>query len=71
MSNKPAHYLEVQIEGRTCFIKSDDLRILYGLAGHVTGQRKSFEELPRDALIARAVVIRKRSMVRFPKWLKG
>ncbi len=46
-----AQYVEIRIEGRVCYVAEDDLRIFYGLAGHVTGQKKSFNELPDDGCI--------------------
>ena len=63
---KPAkthEYLEVEILGRTCYVTQETLRIFYGLAGHITGSRKRFNELPEDAFIVNAIWTRKKALV--------
>ncbi len=66
-----AQYHEVRILGRLCYLSDEDLRVFYGLAGNVTGQRKSFAELPEDAFIVRAVWQRKRDQARQKQLARG
>lgn len=57
-----AEYLEVKVDGRTCYVTEHDLRLFYGLAGNIDGKRKTFAELPEEAFIVRIDWSRKRAV---------
>src|SRR2546430_878777 len=55
-----AEYLEVDVDGRRCFVNRDDFRLVSGLAAHVRGtEPKHWNELEEDCFIVQITVMRK------------